>query len=84
MAVNPNVCAACGASGATHEHALTRGGPHYPSVWLCAGCRAVVTSRRPDRARVPAKPPRRPVSPPAEALSPMVEAVRALPRLDGS
>jgi hypothetical protein len=80
MAFDPTHCAACGAAGQVHEHALVRGGSHYPSVWLCTGCLAVVAKRQPGRPAKPAKPPRARPTPPGEPLL-GVEALRALPRL---
>jgi hypothetical protein len=83
MAFDHTHCAACGAAGAVHEHALVRGGSHYPSVWLCTGCLAVVAKRQPNRPRPPARPAKTRPTPPSPS-SPQVDALRALPRLDGS
>jgi hypothetical protein len=77
MAANPGHCAACSREGETYVHALVRGGAHYPSVWLCGGCLAVVTTAGPDSARTAAKPARTRSRPPAESLSPMVDDARS-------
>ena len=87
MATDPTRCAACGTAGDCYEHPLVFAvieSPHLPSVWLCAGCRAVVASRQPDRARKPPKPPRRPSRPAPEAASPEIAALRDVPRLEPS